>query len=214
MTMRSLSSLERRERERGETRGKILDAARRMFVQKGYEGTTMRAIAAKIGYTPTAIYHHFKDKDALVAELAGLDFRALAQALQQTGTVGDPLEQLEKVGAAYVEFGLTHPMQYQFLFMTRRPKEGASGSMSRDPGEDAYGFLRQTCAAVILTGRLRPEFTDPDELAQMCWGSLHGLVALQIAKGDDLSIPWRDVRQTAAKSRQMTIRAILREPEP
>jgi hypothetical protein len=48
----------------------------------------------------------------------------------------------------------------------------------------------------------------------MCWGSLHGLVALQIAKGDDASIPWRDVRQTAAKSRQMTIRAILREPEP
>ena len=185
-----------------------------MFVQKGYEGTTMRAIATKIGYTPTAIYHHFKDKDALVAELAGLDFRALAQALQQTGSVADPLDRLEKIGAAYVEFGLTHPMQYQFLFMTRRPKEGASGSMSRDPGEDAYGFLRQTCAAVISTGRLRAEFTDPDELAQMCWGSLHGLVALQIAKGDDLSIPWRDVRQTAAKIRAMTMRGILREPGP
>src|SRR5213596_3812228 len=122
MAMRSLSSFERRERERGETRRKILDAARRMFVQQGYEGTTMRAIAAKIGYTPTAIYHHFKDKDALVAELTGLDFRALAQALQETGIVGDPLERLEKIGAAYVEFGLTHPMQYQFLFMTRRPK--------------------------------------------------------------------------------------------
>src|SRR3989442_13132835 len=115
-----------------------------MFVLNGNEGTTMRAIAAKIGYTPTAIYHHFKDKDALVAELAGLDFRALAQALQQTGTVGDPLERLEKVGAAYVEFGLAHPMQYQFLFMTRRPKGGAPGGMSRYPGEDAYWLLRQT----------------------------------------------------------------------
>ena len=214
MNARSIPSLARRERERAETRGKILEAARRMFVQKGYEGTTMRAIAAKIGYTPTAIYHHFKDKDALVAELAGLDFRALAQALQQTGTVADPLERLEKVGAAYVEFGLTHPMQYQFLFMTRRPKGGASGGMPRDPGEDAYGFLRQTCAAVISTGRLRPEFSDPDELAQMCWGSLHGLVALQVAKGDDPTIPWRDVRQTAAKIRAMTMRGILREPGP
>jgi len=213
MNTRSIPSLARRERERAETRGKILEAARRMFVQKGYEGTTMRAIAAKIGYTPTAIYHHFKDKDALVAELAGLDFRALAQALQQTGSVADPLDRLEKIGAAYVEFGLTHPMQYQFLFMTRRPK-GSSGGMLRDPGEDAYGFLRQTCAAVIATGRLRPEFRDPDELAQMCWGSLHGLVALQITKGDDPTFQWRDVRQTAAKSRQVTIRAILREPEP
>src|SRR5438034_5730913 len=116
MNARSIPSLARRERERAETRGKILEAARRMFVQKGYEGTTMRAIATKIGYTPTAIYHHFKDKDALVAELAGLDFRALAQALQQTASTADPLDRLEKIGAAYVEFGLTHPMQYQFLF--------------------------------------------------------------------------------------------------
>ena len=185
-----------------------------MFVQQGYAGTTMRAIAAKIGYTPTAIYHHFKDKDALVAELAGVDFRALAHALQQTGTVGDPLDRLEKIGAAYVEFGLTHPMQYQFLFMTRRPNGGAPGGRARDPGEDAYGFLHQTCAAVIATGRLRPEFTDPDELAQMCWGSLHGLVALQVAKGDDPAIPWRDVRQTAARSRATTLRGLLREPEP
>ena len=185
-----------------------------MFVQKGYEGTTMRAIAARIGYTPTAIYHHFKDKDALVAELAGLDFRALAQALQQTGSVGDPVERLERIGAAYVEFGLSHPMQYQFLFMTRRPKSGAQEALPRDPGEDAYGFLRQTCAAVIATGRLRPEFSDPDELAQMCWGSLHGLVALTVAKGDDPSIPWRDVRQTAAKARGTTLRGILREPGP
>ena len=214
MDIRSIPSSARRELERAETRGKILESARRMFVQKGYEGTTMRAIAATIGYTPTAIYHHFKDKDALVAELAGLDFRALAQALQQTGSVGDPVERLERIGAAYVEFGLSHPMQYQFLFMTRRPKSGAQEAMPRDPGEDAYGFLRQTCAAVIATGRLRPEFSDPDELAQMCWGSLHGLVALTVAKGDDPWIPWRDVRQTAAKARGTTLRGILREPGP
>lgn len=211
MTARSIQSFERRERERANTRRKILEAARRMFVQQGYEGTTMRAIAAKIGYTPTAIYHHFRDKDALVAELSGLDFRALTQALQSTSTVGDPVERLEQIGAAYVEFGVTHPMQYQFLFMTRRPKDAASGGMSR-PSEDAYGFVRQTCAAVIATGRLRPEFTDPDELAQMCWGSLHGLVALQVTKGDDPSFQWRDVRQTAAKIRAMMIRGILREP--
>ncbi|MGH2668078.1 MAG: TetR/AcrR family transcriptional regulator, partial [bacterium] len=122
MNARSIPSLQRRERERAETRAKILEAARRMFVQRGYEGTTMRAIAAKIGYTPTAIYHHFKDKDALVAELAAVDFRALAQALRQTSTVSDPVERLAQIGAAYVEFGLTHPMHYQFLFMTRRPK--------------------------------------------------------------------------------------------
>src|SRR6058998_2026805 len=155
---KSVPSLERRQRERVQTRQKILEAARRMFVQRGYEATTMRAIAAKIGYTPTAIYHHFEDKEALVAELSALDFRAFAQALQDFGAVADPVERLRRTGRAYVAFGVANPMHYQFLFMTRRPKESPKGTGQPDPGEDAYGFLRQTCADAIAACRLRPEF--------------------------------------------------------
>jgi AcrR family transcriptional regulator len=210
MAARSTPSLERRQRQRAETRRQILDAARRLFVQHGYQATTMRALAAKIGYTPTAIYHHFKDKDALVAELAQLDFRALTQALQQVASIEDPLVRFEKMGEAYVEFGLTHPMQYQFMFMSRRPR-GRRDPTQPDPGEACYAFLRQTCAAVIATGRLRPEFQDADELAQIAWGSLHGLVALHVAKGDDPSFPWRDVRQAAGKVRAALLRGIVRE---
>jgi len=212
MIARSVPSLERRERERVETRRKILDAARRMFVQQGYEGTTMRAIAAKIGYTPTAIYHHFKDKDALVAELSALDFRALTQALQRVTSVADPVVRLDKMGKEYVEFGLTHAMQYQFMFMTRRPQNRAVDATRGDPGAQCYDFLRQTCSDVIATGRLRPEFSDPDELAQIAWGSLNGLVALQVTKGADPAFEWRDVRQTAARMRDALIRGLLREP--
>jgi AcrR family transcriptional regulator len=212
MVARSIASLARRERERVATRQKILDAARRMLVHHGYEGTTMRAIAAKIGYTPTAIYHYFKDKDALVAELSALDYRAFSQALQRPGTAGDPVDRLGKIGAAYLEFGITHPMQFQFLFMMRRPK-GSVSSVPGNPDKEAYGFLRQTCAQAIATGRLRPEFTDPDELAQMAWGSVHGLVALRVAKGDDPSFPWRDVRQVREKLSGVFRRGLARGTE-
>lgn len=213
MSARSIPSLERRQRERAETRERILEAARRMFVQRGYEATTMRAIAAKIGYTPTAIYHHFEDKEALVAELSALDFRSFTQALRDIGAVADPVERLRKMGRAYVAFGVAHPMHYQFLFMTRRPNGRPKGIGQGDPGEDAYGFLRQTCADVIATGRLRPEFADAEELAQIAWGSLHGLVALHIAKVDDPWIHWRDVSETAAKACDALIRGLVREPE-
>jgi AcrR family transcriptional regulator len=209
MNARLTPSLARRERERTATRQKILNAARRMLVQHGYEGTTMRAIAANIGYTPTAIYHYFMDKDALVAELSAIDYRAFAQALQRTGITGDPVDRLGKIGEAYVEFGLTHPMQYQFLFMMRRPR-GSASSMQGSPEREAYGFLRQTCAEAIATGRLRPEFTDPDELAQMAWSSVHGLVSLRVAKGDDPSFPWRDVRQVREKLSGLFRRGLAR----
>ena len=212
MNARSTPSLERRERERAETRQLILEAARRMFVQRGYEATTMRAIAAKVGYTPTAIYHHFKDKDALVAELSTLDFRAFSQALHRIGEVPDPVERLQKTGQAYVEFGMSHAMQYQFLFMTPRPASSSTGITHDDPGESAYAFVRQTCADAIATGRLRPEYRDADELAQIAWGSVHGLLALHIAKGRDPWIEWRDLGQTAAKASDALIRGLLREP--
>jgi AcrR family transcriptional regulator len=211
MTSSSGPSLARRERERAETRRQILEAARRMLVEHGFEATTMRSIAAKVGYTATAVYHHFKDKAALVAELCAIDFRALTEALRKTATVPDPIERLQRMGWEYVEFGLTHPMQYQFLFMTSRP-EGVSAIPNQpDPGAACYEVLRETCRAVIATGRLRPEFRDADQLAQMSWGSLHGLVALQVTKADDPAVPWRDVRETTTKMGSAMLRGMLRE---
>ena len=202
-------SLLRRDRERAETRRLILEAARRMFVEHGYEAATMRSIAAKIGYTATAVYHHFKDKTALVAELCAIDFRALTEALRKAGSVADPLERLGRMGEAYVEFGLSHPMQYQFMFMAPRPH--GLDAMSTDPGADCYGYLLETCRAVVATGRLRPEFADADQVAQIAWGALHGLVALQVTKGHEDVVPWRNVRETAAMMGSALIRGMLRE---
>ena len=95
---------ERREREREEVRGKILDAARDLFARDGYEAVTMRKIAEAIEYSPTAIYLHFKDKESLVRELCMGDFDSLARAFQRIAREPDPLERLRKVGLAYADF--------------------------------------------------------------------------------------------------------------
>jgi AcrR family transcriptional regulator len=208
-----MGSRERRTRERVETRQRILDTARDMFVQHGYEATTMRAIADRIEYTPTAIYHHFRNKEALLTELCNTDFGALAAAFQRIGRIEDPIERLRRIGEAYVAFALEHPMQYQLMFMTPHPDVSDERAAVRgDPSEDAYAFLRATCADVVATGRLRPDFDDPDEVAQMAWSSLHGLIALHIAKGQDEWIEWRDLRKTASRMSEALMRGMLRRP--
>ena len=209
-----MGSKERRERDREHTRRKILDAAREMFVRLGYEATTMRAIAKEVEYTPTAIYHHFENKDALLTELCAVDFRALAEAFLRIGRVASPLERLGKICEAYVGFAHANPMQYQLMFMTRRPPDAAlQTSLSRgDPSEDAYAFLRQACAEAIATGLLRPEVNDPDAMAQMMWGAAHGIVSLQIVKHHDAWIEWRDARETARAGGEAMIRGLLRAP--
>jgi AcrR family transcriptional regulator len=208
-----VGSRERRARERVETRQRILDTARDMFVRHGYEATTMRAIADRIEYTPTAIYHHFRNKEALLRELCNTDFGALAAAFQRIGRTEDPIERLRRIGEAYVAFALEHPMQYQLMFMTPHPDVSDERAAVRgDPSEDAYAFLRATCADVVATGRLRPDFGDPDEVAQMAWSSLHGLIALHIAKGQDEWIDWRDLRKTASRMSEALMRGMLRRP--
>jgi AcrR family transcriptional regulator len=205
-----MGSKERRERERARIRLHILDAARDMFVRNGYEATTMRAIAQRIDYTATALYHHFHNKEALLSELCAADFRSLAHSFQRIGRVEDPLERLRRIGDAYVQFATEHPMHYQLMFMTQRPIPLDRSIVQGDPGEDAYAFLRSTCAEAIEKGRVRADLTDADQLAQMMWASVHGLVSLHIVKRDDPWVEWRDVRETAQAMCDAMLRGIER----
>ena len=204
-----MGTKERRERERAETRARILDAAREMFATQGIGAVTMRAIAERIEYTPTAIYHHFKDKDALIIELCHADFRLLGNELYRAARIDDPIERLRRIGAAYLEFALTHPHHYHVMFMTRTPAHDHHGIEKNNPEEDAYGFLVQTVADGIAAGRFRPEFTDAHELAQIHWCGLHGVVSLHLAKESDEWITWRDARATAETMIEVLVRGTI-----
>jgi AcrR family transcriptional regulator len=206
-----MGSAERRQREQADTRQRILDAARDLFVEHGYEATSMRSIAERIEYTPTAIYHHFENKEALLSELCGQDFRALAAAFQRIGKVEDPVERLERIGDAYVAFAVEHPKHYQLMFMSVRPGPGdKQGILKGDPGEDAYAFLVEAVREAMDRGRFRAELTDADELAQILWAACHGIVSLHIAKEHDPWVEFRDARETAARTRAALMRGLLR----
>lgn len=197
MSAKSLASFERREAERADTRAKILEAAREMFAQQGYEATTMRAIADAIAYTPTALYHHFANKQALVAELCEMDFDGLARHFTTGAQIADPLERIRQIGLLYLQFAVEYPNHYKFMFMTALPdtvdyhKENAG-----NPERDAYALLVLSCRQAIDQERVRPEYQDPDELAQILWAALHGLISLRMTKHEPW-VPWRDLEHSA-----------------
>jgi len=204
---------ERRVREREQTKSRILDAAREMFVEDGVEAVTMREIAKRIEYTPTAIYHHFRDKQALIEELCLIDFRSLAQAFQKIGRIEDIGERLRRIGLAYVDFALEHPSHFRFMFMTPKPLLPASsfGVSDGEPESHAYGVLRSAVAEGVAAGRFRPEFNDPDELAQVLWAGVHGIAALHVVKGGKGDhIAWRDARETARAMVDVLMRGTIR----
>ena len=206
--------VERRERERLETREKILDAARELFVCEGYDGVSMRKVAQKIEYSPTAIYVHFQDKEQLFLELCHSDFRRLAGSFAQLAQIADPVERLRRIGHAYVEFGIENPNHYRMMFMTSHPlltdsqeKELGKGN----PEEDAYEFLRQTVQEALDAGAFRPELTDADLIAQTLWAGVHGVVSLEIAKSKDDWVPWRSFQQRAEVLIEGQLHGLLRQ---
>jgi AcrR family transcriptional regulator len=202
---------ERREREREETRERIIDVAREMFAERGIDAVTMRAIADRIEYTPTAIYHHFRDKEALIVELCDRDYRALAHHFGTIGRIEDPVERLRRIGQAYAEFALTHPNHYRFMFMTPKvDKRGALGADKGNPEEDAYAKVLETVGEGHAAGRFRPEFRSVDQLAQIAWAAVHGVVSLHIAKGSDPWIEWADARETVGLMIDALLRGLVR----
>jgi AcrR family transcriptional regulator len=187
---------ERRERERTQVRERILDAALEVFAEKGAEGVTMRALADAIEYSAPVIYAHFRDKDAIIQELCHRQLRDLAKAFANFGAL-DPVERLRQIGYVYADFAVDHPSHFRFLFLMPHELSDDEELAKNDPERNAYAFLRQTVKDGLAAGVFRPEFTDADEIAQLCWGSAHGVVALQNVKGANAWIEWRDARTSA-----------------
>lgn len=194
-----MANIERRERDREEMRTNILDAARELFAQYGYDEVTMRKVAEKIQYSPTTIYLYFKDKETLIRELCAHDFLELARKFQRIARVRDPIERLRKIGQAYLHFGLDHPNHYRLMFMTSNPYgDPAKIDLEQgNPGEDAYAFLKVSVQDALRAGCFRAELKDADLLAQTLWAGMHGVVSLHIAKHEDAWVEWRPMKRRA-----------------
>jgi AcrR family transcriptional regulator len=205
---------ERREREKSETRDKILDAARELFVTEGFEGVSMRKVAEKIEYSPTAIYVHFADKQELFRELCHQDYARLAEVFQSSAMSTDPIERLKQIGAIYIDFGTRYPNHYRFMFMTPHPPhepDEVDREMMGNPEMDAYAFLKWAVQQAIDAGCFREELTDAELISQTLWASVHGVIALHIAKGCDAWVNWRPLQDRAEMMPDVTLRGLIRQ---
>lgn len=72
----------RREAVSEHKRALILTAAREVFEAEGLEGASLRAIAARAGYTPAALYFHFDSKEAIYAKVLRTSLSALGDAVE------------------------------------------------------------------------------------------------------------------------------------
>lgn len=174
-------SAQRRERSRQETRQAILEAATEMFDREGYEGFSLRQVAENIGYTPTTIYLYFKDKDDLLFAVCSQGFAEFTVALQTASdTHPEPWERLRALAWAYTEFGLSHPLHYQMMFMQRSEwVTKATTAKGEVQGGTSFHIQMNAVIEAMKAGVIR--MGDPIETTNLLWSGVHGIVALALS---------------------------------
>jgi AcrR family transcriptional regulator len=174
-----VSSVQRRARAKENLRRAILDAARELFVTEDYRAISMRRIAEKIEYSPTAIYLHFKDKQEILFQLVQEGFELLNARLQALD-IADPVERLRQGGQAYMEFARTQPHYYKLMFQLEDKALSEQCAARSEISENAFGFIVRCVTEAMAQEKFRA--TDPPMIvAHTIWAHIHGAVSLMLA---------------------------------
>lgn len=169
-----MSIAERKLEEKQEMTARILNGARKVFLDKGYESTSMRNIAAEINYSPGSIYFYFKDKNEIFHELHAEGFRLLLSKIKVLDSVKDPFERLKASGRVFMQFAKEHKDYYNLMFIVKESRNSEKPGYSI--GEETISHI----ASIISECQKQGRFTDMDTdyFTFMIISVVHGICAL------------------------------------
>ncbi|HUZ63936.1 MAG TPA: TetR/AcrR family transcriptional regulator [Acetobacteraceae bacterium] len=177
MTWPTDSDRARRGYHHGNLREALIDAALALIAEKGPAGFTIAEAARLAGVSSGAPYRHFRDAEALLAEVALRGFDQLAESLAAAWQDGrpDPMTAFEAMGRAYLGFARDQPAYYAAMFETRVPPEAYPPLAAA--ADRAFNLLRR--AAEQLAAQIPPPGRPPAlMMALHVWALSHGIAAL------------------------------------
>lgn len=177
MNMKSVIS-KRRESERQNRISKIITAARKLFLKKGYQGTSIRDIARKAELSTGAIYFYFKGKDEIYSRICLDIFGSVVKLLKEgSRNEGSISQRLEAITMAYVRFYTDYPDDFDLLdFAFKKPQ--VVDELTKNTNQilnQGISLLNDVFADAIRSGYL-PGNLNSLEVTMSFWASIEGLL--------------------------------------
>lgn len=152
----------------------LVEAALAVVEAEGAAALSLRDVARQVGVSAAAVYRHFADKEALLAEVAAEGFAALNRAFAEALAAApeQPELRLLALGEAYVRFGRGRPGLYRLMFGS--PPGPITNPRLQQESQQAFFALLNGLAAV------EPQ-AGPAQLtaaAVAAWSLVHGYVHL------------------------------------
>jgi AcrR family transcriptional regulator len=164
----------------GDLRAALVAAAVERVEEVGAEHLSLRAVAAQVGVSPSAAYHHFADKDALMGEVAAQGLHQLVEAVSAevsaipSGSREAARLRFRVAGQAYVNFALSHPQLFRVAFSPYCLEQ--PGVPTTDDG--SVPVLSDLLNDLVSTGGLDASVRDDSE--DVFFATLHGLATLAL----------------------------------
>ena len=203
---------ERKEREKEHRREEIIDAAQRVFFQKGLTVATMDEIAEAAELSKGTLYLYYKSKEDLylAVMLRGMDilYEMFIAVLSESRTT---IEAIANLGEAYYDFFRQHRNYYRMLHFFENPqfhKQVSEEMLQSCAGHNQKVWLVaiDVIKRGIDEGVIRHDI-DPKEAAVILWASSNGLMR-QMDREDNY---WRDVMGVDLEASLRSARAMLLE---
>lgn len=114
-----MSIKERKEKEKEQMTNLILDAASTIISNEGIEQLSIRKIAKIIDYSPTIIYHYFKDKDDIIYQFVGKKYlEIIKNVVDQNSNCIDLIDKLKGMLYTYIKGALENPEIYKVVMLS------------------------------------------------------------------------------------------------
>jgi AcrR family transcriptional regulator len=158
------------------TRRAILEAAARLFRQRGYAAVSLRDIAEAVGMKTGSLYYHFPSKESLVEEILTLGTQGAMEASQRAvaalGANANPVVKLEAVFLAHTQF--LHDEQdfasANLKILGQVPPQIRERHIRQDR---AYGAFVANIIEEIGAARGLAPGMDPSVLRMLCFGAMN-----------------------------------------
>jgi AcrR family transcriptional regulator len=145
----------RRERLRLETVDEIVRVARRIVVEHGADGLSLRPIAREMGMTAPALYRYFPGREALMDRVVADIYDELTHEVRAArDTVHDPVDQLMVVARRFRQWALEHPREFGLVFATPisffPPEDGSETDPSYEAGMRFAAVFAESLVALYV----------------------------------------------------------------
>lgn len=186
-------------------RGRILEASAKLIEEEGLAALSLREVARRAGVSHQAPYHHFPDKEAILAALAVEGFKQLTARLEQRaqgpGTAG---ERLLELSMEYLAFALDHPAHFRIMYRPELVNLQRYPEARRAVGE-TVAVLDVLVEAVIkaASGAL-----PPDVIYTLHVATVHGIAHLMVDGPRPVTAQNREARLLLARQTLEALKGI------